>query len=207
MLKKSLMKRKLILTQSQLNEICDGDCSYLDGLSKAPDKPENMHANEITVDGGIIDGYGEPVTTDRFSDTLAPKNGLWRMRGDYTRIAESKKGDWIRKNIINETNQGLDGQNITATVGNGNNSYNITGSEGTLAVRKHRAEQNGNDEEADAIGKALNNRRKPIENRKKALKNLGIDNMYQKAGGKKSSGNGKAHTKKKDGTNQYIDYF
>ena len=42
----------------------------------------------------------------------------------------------------------------------------------------------------------LNRETGAIKGRKTAMKNLGFNNQFQKAGGKKDSGNGKAHTKK-----------
>ena len=205
------MKRKLILSQEQLDEICNGDSSYLDDLSTNPDMCDDIHANEITVGGGLVDGYGEPFTTDRVADTEAPKNGLWGLRmgrGDYTRVVECKKKDWIKKHRLNEINQAIKGQNITATVGDGPDSYQITGSENKLNTQRYRAELAGDDEKVDAINKALDNRRRPVENRKKNLKDMGIENAYQKPGGKKDSGNGKAHTiKGANGTNSIIRYW
>ena len=204
------MKHKLILSQSQIDEICNGDSSYLDGLSSKPDVPED-YANEITVGGGIIDSYPDPLTTDEFGRQLARQNGMFGGRrcyhGDYVTMYEGKKKDWMKRHSINETNQALDHQEITAVIGDGPNAEKVTGNENMLSTRLSRAEDAGNEEEAKALRKALDNRRKPIENRKKNLKNLGIDNVYQKAGGKKNSGNGKAHTRKDDGTNQYISYF
>lgn len=203
------MKRRLILTQEQVDEICNGDSTYLDGLTNTPDLPDNMYSNEITTGGGLLDGYADPVTTDKYAKTLTRQNGMFGTgrrsnHGDYVTMYEGKKKDWERLRL-NETNSDLDGQNIKVTVGNGDNAYKVSGSENALELKRHRAEMRGDDELSKSIDKVLDNRRDLIKTRKKNLKDLGMSNQFI---GKhtKNSGNGKGHIKK-DGTNQYINYL
>lgn len=69
-----MKKKRLILSQEQLDEICGGDSSYLDGLSKTPDMG-SIFSTEVSADGGIEDGYADPTTTD---DIASDMTNDWR---------------------------------------------------------------------------------------------------------------------------------
>ena len=53
-----MTKKTLILSQKQLDEICGGDSTYLDGLSLNPDKAED-YSNVVTADGAVDTGYAK----------------------------------------------------------------------------------------------------------------------------------------------------
>lgn len=69
-----MSKKTLILSKKQLDEICGGDSSYLDGLTMNPDKG-NVFAGEVSADGGVEKGYADATTTD---DVAKDLTNSWR---------------------------------------------------------------------------------------------------------------------------------
>lgn len=103
------MAKKVILTQKQLDEICGGDSSYLDGIGTdfRKDGTNAVYTGEKRSDGSD----DEPMTTKDVDLTLPkpPYYYYWRNI-PRTRYFESKKSDWAKKNLreANETNISID---------------------------------------------------------------------------------------------------
>ena len=87
--------KKIILTQSQIDEICGNNYAYLNDLAMKPDIG-NIYGNEITTDGSIEDGYPTPTTTDDKARTMVNNtNSFFRTRGlGSTILREMSKSEW-----------------------------------------------------------------------------------------------------------------
>lgn len=89
-----MAKKTIILSQKQLDEICGGDSTYLDGLALSPDLPKDF-ANQITTNGSVEQGYADSMTTDDFAKETTNNNRFFiRGRGAVSTIREMKKKDW-----------------------------------------------------------------------------------------------------------------
>ena len=76
-----MKRKKIILTQKQLDEICGDNFTYLDGLALTPDLPDN-YSNEITTNGSIDNAYPDPTNTDDLAhDMTNNTRGYWGLRG------------------------------------------------------------------------------------------------------------------------------
>lgn len=148
------MSKKLILTQEQLDEICNGNSAYLDN----PTDFKHNGNNEVNVDGVPGDYYGEgdkvggKVTTDKYGKMVANPIGFpgYGSRGngkDGFRAPiffyESTKKNWEKKNLDEEYRDPTM-TNATFTTGNvdekGNKEKRGLGSMKTLKTR-YRAAQ------------------------------------------------------------------
>lgn len=136
------MAKKIILSQKQLDEICGGDSSYLDGLSSTPDRG-NVFATEVSPDGGVERGYAEPTTTDDFAKMQTNNwRGNTKMRGmGPITVREMTKRDW-EKEYLEEArehgNERLKNLNFGAKDGEEGKSYGATK---TALCRKRAAEK------------------------------------------------------------------
>jgi hypothetical protein len=198
-----MARKKLILTQRQLDEICGDNSTYLDGLALTPDLSSN-YSNEITTNGDIEDAYPEPITTDDLaSDMTNNTRGYWGLRGmgSVSTIREMTKKEWEQE-IINEDNQRLKNREFGATRNSEGKGYDATKkniSRFNIAAQKAKS---GTPEEKQKALKTmqrmqnnwggLNVAMNQYETAKKVDKqiNPGIKSAP------KSAGNGKAHSKK-----------
>ena len=64
-----MSKKTLILTKEQIDEICDGNYSYLDGLATKPDMA-SVFSTEVSSDGSVESGYADPTATDDYSGDM-----------------------------------------------------------------------------------------------------------------------------------------
>ncbi len=91
------MAKTIIITQKQLDEICGGNTSYLDGLALNPDKAED-YSDKITADGAVEKGYADPTTTDQYAADSTknwPAGAKLYGMGPVI-VREMKKSEWER---------------------------------------------------------------------------------------------------------------
>ena len=205
------MKRKtIILREDQFNEICGTNMAYLDNSN---DYKEDGTVTTKTA-GAVSDGdgekeYSEPMTTDDYSHAIAPET-LWHVL--FNNGGHGLWGPWgtgYRVGRMNESNSELEGR--TWNLDLDNDGVNKTYSYTELTTLKtelkkkiaelmfHEAPQWTIDRvksKYNAVCQILDRETGAIKGRKTAMKNLGFENQFQKPGGSKNSGNGKAHTKK-----------
>ena len=207
-----MAKKKIILTQKQLDEICGDNSTYLDGLALTPDLANN-YSNEITTNGHMDDNYPEPTTTDDLAkDMTNNTRGYWGLRGmgSVSTIREMTKKEWEQKRVLKEDNQRLKHRTFGTTTDSEGKSYDATKkniSRYKLAAQKAKS---GSPEEKQ---KALKTMQKMQDNWS------GLDvamNQYETAkmvdkqinpgikSAPKNSGNGKAHTKKTSGNGVFL---
>jgi hypothetical protein len=199
-----MARKKLILTQRQLDEICGDNSTYLDGLALTPDLSSN-YSNEITTNGDIEDAYPEPITTDDLaSDMTNNTRGYWGLRGmgSVSTIREVTKKDWEKEFVVAEDNLRLKNRVFGTTNDEEGKSYDATKkniSRYNIAAQKAKS---GTPEE----------KQKALKTMQKMQKNWGglniARNQYETAkavdkqinpgikSAPKNAGNGKAHTKK-----------
>ena len=118
-----MRRKKIILTQKQLDEICGDNFTYLDGLALTPDLADN-YSNEISTNGSIDNAYPDPTTTDDLAhDMTNNTRGYWGLRGmgSVSTIREISKKDWEKE--ILETNQHLTGRTFGVTSETPGKSY------------------------------------------------------------------------------------
>ena len=209
------MSKKLILSQKQLDEIVGGDMSYLD--NEHDDFVEDAN-NNVYSNGKLTNKDGEPLTTDKYAKervidygAYAP-GGIGGTKGAIVspRMVACSKNTWNKKNL-SEDNQNL----VNNTYGDDKNRVSNTNAS-TLKWRygaaKAKAQssdptvrQQGistmktmekNNPNLSQIESQYNSAMANDANLKQAAKNRGEQNVYQKEGGTKISGNGKAHTPK-----------
>ena len=199
-----MARKKIILTQRQLDEICGDNSTYLDGLALTPDLSSN-YSNEITTNGDIEDAYPEPITTDDLaSDMTNNTRGYWGLRGmgSVSTIREVTKKDWEKEFVVAEDNLRLKNRVFGTTNDEEGKSYDATKkniSRYNIAAQKAKS---GTPEE----------KQKALKTMQKMQKNWGglniARNQYETAkavdkqinpgikSAPKNAGNGKAHTKK-----------
>jgi len=143
------------------------------------------------------------------------------------------KSTWIKRNLVNEDNSELVNTNFGLSQETKNNISGVKDSAGANAVKngnisygnakviksrmnklqnqakkgdiaaQQKYEKMGGKVLQDIVTKKLDNATSLVKNDKENRSNMGFNNVYQKPGGTKMSGNGKAHTSK---TNQVITY-
>ena len=212
------MKRKtLILTENQFNEICGTNTAYLDNPG---DYTEDGLTTTKTA-GAVSDSNGEkeysdPLTTDDYAHELAPEtlfallfrnggHGLWGHWGSGLRAKELTEG----KKKLQESNGeledrtwrlDLDGDGLKKTYSYTNLTTKKTELKQLLAqlVQQNAPKQQIQRVKSALAGvcRVLDRETGAIKQRKTNRKNLGFANQFQKEGGTKNSGNGKAHSKK-----------
>lgn len=208
-----MQKKTIIITQRQLDEICGGDSTYLDGLNTTPDMP-NDYANKITSNGKLDGDYPEPAQTDDISSEMT-RNwwGYCRFGGVNSRgLKECSKEEWEKKNLFCEEeehgNARLKNMTFGAKNGQQGKSYQATKMAASRFERAKKQAQCGGSPEEKAKAQATLNKMKQnwagIETAVQQYKNAkDMDKGLQ--GGimgtpmqsaPKMSGNGKAHTPK-----------
>jgi hypothetical protein len=204
-----IMSRKtIILREDQFNEICGVNTAYLDNSSDyTEDGLTKTKAGGAVSNGEGQKEYSEPMTTDDYAHELAPEtlfallfrnggHGLWGHWGSGLRAKELTESD---KKKLQESNSELEGRTW-----NGDSYTNLTTKKTELKKMLNAlVQQNAPKQQIQRVKSALagvcailDRETGAIKQRKTTRKNLGFENQFQKAGGKKNSGNGKAHTKK-----------
>lgn len=169
----------------------------------------------------LIEDAMEILSGQKQDSLVEPKEVKWYEDADITKAAEMvarlvmKKIDyeyyWEQytgtrlpgldesKKKIQESNSELEGRSW-----NGNSYTNLTTKKTELKKQLSAlVQQNAPEEQIKRVKAAymgvcsiLSRETGAIKGRKTAMKNLGFNNQFQKPGGKKDSGNGKAHSKK-----------
>ena len=152
-----MAKKKLILSQEQIERICEGeDFVYLNNLASKPDMG-NIYATEVTSDGSIEDAYADPTTTDDFASTTTNN---WRGNAKLAGMGpivvhEMTKREWEKNILMQEEsehgNARLMGRKFGAKDGSQGKSYDAT----KMAIsRKNKAEKklNSTDPQIKAQG-------------------------------------------------------
>lgn len=218
-------RKTIILTESQFNEICGANTAYLDNNNDyAEDGTVVTRAVGAVSDSNGEKEYSKPKTTDDYADQLAPEtlfallfrnggNGLWGHWGSGLRASEINGFDFDKalddefddederyEVNINESNSELEGRRW-----NGDSYTNLTTKKTEL--KKQLADLVKNNAPKLQIQRVksalagvcsiLDRETGAIKSWKTTRKNLGFENQFQKPGGKKHPGNGKAHTRKK----------
>jgi hypothetical protein len=174
-------KKTLILSQSQLDEICGGNAAYLDGFASDGGDNTTDYANKITADGAVDIGYPDPVTTDDVDKFLVnnafPLSNTRSAMG-IAPLREMKKSDWVKNNIKEESEHGnkrLLNRNFGAVNGDTGKSYGATK---TALCRKNAAEKKLNSTDPVEKQKA----RKTLNTMYQNWKGLGLaDSQYESA--------------------------
>ena len=203
-----MSRKTIILREDQFNEICGVNTAYLDNSSDyTEDGLTKTKAGGAVSNGEGQKEYSEPMTTDDYAHELAPEtlfallfrnggHGLWGHWGSGLRAKELTESD---KKKLQESNSELEGRTW-----NGDSYTNLTTKKTELKKMLNAlVQQNAPKQQIQRVKSAvagvcaiLDRETGAIKQRKTTRKNLGFENQFQKAGGKKNSGNGKAHTKK-----------
>ena len=212
-----MSRKTLILREDQFNEICGTNTAYLDNPG---DYTEDGLTTTKTA-GAVSDSNGEkeysdPLTTDDYAHELAPEtlfallfrnggHGLWGHWGSGLRAKELTEG----KKKLQESNGeledrtwrlDLDGDGLKKTYSYTNLTTKKTELKQLLAqlVQQNAPKQQIQRVKSALAGvcRVLDRETGAIKQRKTNRKNLGFANQFQKEGGTKNSGNGKAHSKK-----------
>jgi len=212
-----MSRKTLILREDQFNEICGTNTAYLDNPG---DYTEDGLTTTKTA-GAVSDSNGEkeysdPLTTDDYAHELAPEtlfallfrnggHGLWGHWGSGLRAKELTEG----KKKLQESNGELEDR--TWRLDLDNDGLKKTYSYTNLTTKKTElkqllaqlVQQNAPKQQIQRVKSALagvcailDRETGAIKQRKTNRKNLGFTNQFQKEGGTKNNGNGKAHSKK-----------
>jgi hypothetical protein len=202
-----MSRKTIILREDQFNEICGVNTAYLDNSSDyAEDGLTTTKTGGAVSNGEGQKEYSEPMTTDDYAHELAPEtlfallfrnggHGLWGHWGSGLRAKELTES----KKKLQESNSELEGMSW-----NGDSYTNLTTKKTELKKMLNAlVQQNAPKQQIQRVKSALagvcailDRETGAIRQRKTTKKNLGFENQFQKAGGKKNSGNGKAHSKK-----------
>lgn len=126
-----MAKKTLIVSHKQIEEICGGDSTYLDGLALKPDMGK-IYGMETTTDGSLDDGYPMPTTTDDRSHEMAV---TWRGNAKLAGmgpavVREMTKKEWEQRFVIAEEkehgNARLQARSFGAQNGEAGKSYDAT---------------------------------------------------------------------------------
>ena len=88
-----MSKKTLILTKEQIDEICDGNYSYLDGLATKPDMA-SVFSTEVSSDGSVESGYADPTATDDYSGDMTND---WRGNAKLHGLGPITVREWKEK--------------------------------------------------------------------------------------------------------------
>ena len=212
-----MSRKTIILREDQFNEICGVNTAYLDNSSDyAEDGLTTTKTGGAVSNGEGQKEYSEPMTTDDYAHELAPEtlfallfrnggHGLWGHWGSGLRAKELTES----KKKLQESNGELEDR--TWRLDLDNDGLKKTYSYTNLTTKKTElkqllvqlVQQNAPKQQIQRVKSALagvcrvlDRETGAIKQRKTNRKNLGFENQFQKAGGKKNSGNGKAHSKK-----------
>lgn len=207
------MPKRLILTQEQLERLCEGDdFLYLDGLTNKPDMGD-IYSTEVTTDGSMKDKLPTPTTTDDHSHTMTNDwRGTAKLAGMGPIVVhEMTKAEWEKKILMSEElehgNARLKNRKFGAQNGMPGKSYTAT----KMAIsRKKAAEKklaNGTDAEKAKAAKTLQRMKQNwggIDAAEQQYNGAKIsDGLMQQtmtgpkiASAPKTTGNGQAHSPK-----------
>ena len=212
-----MSRKTIILREDQFNEICGVNTAYLDNSSDyAEDGLTTTKTGGAVSNGEGQKEYSEPMTTDDYAHELAPEtlfallfrnggHGLWGHWGSGLRTKELTES----KKKLQESNSELEDR--TWRLDLDNDGLKKTYSYTNLTTKKTElkqllaqlVQQNAPKQQIQRVKSALagvcrvlDRETGAIKQRKTNRKNLGFANQFQKEGGTKNSGNGKAHTKK-----------
>ena len=220
-----MARKKVIFSQSQLNEIIGGDVTYLDAADK--DFREFGGYNEVSVGGkdGLNKKDADPVVSDRIANAMGRGDNWFTVSraktlGVAVPVYCSKENEG---SVLSESNSELEGQRFTldpttkqqlaCVHGNGKGSGRLENilKDGSVSYTEATTLKNLMDKLSpdseeyknmggkplhDFINRTLQNKTGIIKRGKENMRNLGFENQFQKAGGTKESGNGQAHTSK-----------
>ena len=212
-----MSRKTLILREDQFNEICGTNTAYLDNPNDyAEDGLTTTKTGGAISDSNGEKTYSDPLTTDDYAHELAPEtlfallfrnggHGLWGHWGSGLRARELTEG----KKKLQESNGELEDR--TWRLDLDNDGLKKTYSYTNLTTKKTElkqllaqlVQQNAPKQQIQRVKSALagicrvlDRETGAIKQRKTNRKNLGFANQFQKEGGAKNSGNGKAHSKK-----------
>ena len=212
-----MSRKTLILREDQFNEICGTNTAYLDNPNDyAEDGLTTTKTGGAISDSNGEKTYSDPLTTDDYAHELAPEtlfallfrnggHGLWGHWGSGLRARELTEG----KKKLQESNGELEDR--TWGLDLDNDGQKKTYSYTNLTTKKTElkqllaqlVQQNAPKQQIQRVKSALagvcrvlDRETGAIKQRKTNRKNLGFANQFQKEGGTKNSGNGKAHSKK-----------
>ena len=212
-----MSRKTLILREDQFNEICGTNTAYLDNPGDyAEDGLTTTKTGGAVSDSNGEKEYSDPLTTDDYAHELAPEtlfallfrnggHGLWGHWGSGLRAKELTEG----KKKLQESNGELEDRTWRLDLDNDGlkktYSYtNLTSKKTELKqLLAQLVQQNAPKQQIQRVKSALagvcrvlDRETGAIKQRKTKRKNMGFENQFQKAGGTKNSGNGKAHSKK-----------
>ena len=210
-------RKTLILREDQFNEISGANTAYLDNSSDyAEDGLTTTKTGGAVTDDNGEKKYSDPLTTDDYAHELAPEtlfallfrnggHGLWGHWGSGLRAKELTEG----KKKLQESNGELEDRTWGLDLDNDGQkktySYtNLTTKKTELKqLLSQLVQQNAPKPQIQKVKSALagicrvlDRETGAIKQRKTNRKNMGFENQFQKAGGTKNSGNGKAHSRK-----------
>jgi hypothetical protein len=188
------------------DEICDyelfenGNANYY----FTTEEPLSNNASTMEEFFERINETGQDIMWDYDGSQAFAKRG----DGMEIQLDAGGNGDFINHIVtvtvvsggkVNESNSELEGRSW-----NGNSYTNLTTKKTELKQQLNAlVRQNAPEKQIQSVKSAyaaicriLDRETGAIKGRKTAMKNLGFNNQFQKAGGKKNSGNGKAHSKK-----------
>ena len=205
-----MAKKKLILTQKQLDEIRDGIGTYLDTMGIKSDMPDNF-GSEVSAEGSTFDGYSDNMTTDDFAKMQSkdwPRDSRSFGRGGDApaNIREMSKKEWEERYVLNEEEQ--NGWKTIQNLKLGNSSEQH--SPNAVKQRQYRERvaakkaKSTNPQVAQSGAKSLvsmstNSHSKSYDDAKHQLNNIKAGNNLrpkQLKSAPKQTGNGKAHSPK-----------
>lgn len=205
-----MAKKKLILTQKQLDEIRDGIGTYLDTMGIKSDMPDNF-GSEVSAEGSTFDGYSDNMTTDDFAkmqskDWPRDSRSFGRSGNAPANIREMSKKEWEERYVLNENEQ--NGWKSIENLQLGNSSEQH--SPNAVKQRQYRERvaakkaKSSNPQVAQSGAKSLaamstNSHSKSYEDGKHQLNNIKAGNNLKPKTIKsapKQTGNGKAHSPK-----------
>lgn len=194
-----MAKKTLILSQQQLDEICGGDSSYLDGLTMTPDMPD-VFADEISADGTVDNGYADATTTDDIAHDLTNSwrgNAKLHGMGPVT-VRENIMSvrEWRNKYLREEQEHGnarLKNLQFGAKDGQAGKSYGATK---TALCRKRAAEKTAQTGATPEIKQKAANTVAKMRNNWSGIDNAQTQYNAAKAGDKAVVSNKPAGTKR-----------
>lgn len=223
------MGKTIIISERQLYEIIGADPSYLDSMEG--DFKEYNAGIETMVGGKLSDKTdSKPFTTDDYVKSLSKTYGGGIMQYAPKRTNEQKKNlsenapmgqgktwmipDELYTNLQSNHQAYQGGRNAAGWDRLNNLIKQRNVKYGEMKRLKNYFEQQGKKDQnaynllggakmEQWVQNSLKSYRGAIETDKANRSAMGQENVYQKAGGTKNAGNGKAHSKKNNG----ITYF
>lgn len=217
-----MAKKTIILTQKQLDEIVGGNMAYFDDGSEYTEDATNQVYTD-KPDSKKTTVTGDKIARSRRRESSF--YGLNRnIQTKQPVMIACSKSDWEKKNL-NEENQDLVNRTFHFGQSEKNKMPGISNSAGanaaengisytnatTIKSRMNKLQQQAQKGDAqaqqkyqnmggkvlqDTVEKKLDNATTISKRDKENRSNMGFNNVYQKPGGTKVSGNGKAHTPK-----------